>query len=454
MRKPFILLQRYSIRVALMERNQTVLIALVAVIAIAVAASAYLDKRDITEASPIEGTWELSTVYGYNTNGEYIKDVSSVNYFGKPLDNDSMALQVLSYKSSIFNAKFMNMMICGEFLNDAVYFEFDAVDHHIVFSGVRSGNMLNVSFTCFFTQSGTQAKGMSYALHCQYIKSGATATLDGGEGGTRSWNFDELKNVQIKLDTATVAYGSNGFQDLTKTSNAQTMEITEIEGMAFAGRMDQVIANHVLRKDVIADVYLAGVINSTVDGDMYCSVMDDTGKYWILSIYPSKDPSQKKYAISMRTTDACDTYESWNQPCAIVRNYFIGEPDYNMLPTFSNFANTRWVCNEGFMMQGTGKNLTLNVMMDLKIVDQRNDTMHMRALMANMFGGDMVGLVTKSGKATELDIYFFDDLGRQYAAFMTIDENNPDIMWMTTTYLVNEKVGGAFRMEFQKYSQP
>ncbi len=438
-----------------MERNQTVLIVIVAVIAIAVASSAYLDKRDITEASPIEGNWELTTVYGYNTNGEYIKDVSSVNYFGKPLDIDRMALNVLGCTENLFHAKFLDMQICGEFLNEEVYFEFDTAEHHIVFYGFKNGNMMNVSFVCFFTNDGSGLRGTSYALHCQYIKGGSSpgdGSLTGAAGLqiSSAREFDELKGVKMKVDSATVSYGSEGYQDLAAAGKGQTMQIDNIEGMAFSGRMDQVIADADIKKDQITNVSLAGVITEISNGQIFCSVMDDTGKYWLLSMYNKEEAGTKKWAISMRTTDVCDTVESWGQPCAIARNYFIGEPDYSLFPNFADYSNSKWMCTEGIMMQGTGKFLKVNVMMEMRILDQRNSTMHMRALMANMFGGDMVGLVVQSGQAIEIDVYFFDDLGRQYAAYLTTDPENPNQMWMTSTYLVNKETGGAFRLLFQR----
>lgn len=388
-------------------------------------------------------------MYGYNTNGDYIKDISYVEYFGEPLSTDSMALKVQGYKNNLFNARFMNMNISGEFWDDEVYFEFDATEHHIVFFGTKKGDVMNVSMMCYFSTDAAGHKGMSYALHCQYLKDGTLGSETGGLLTSFS-DFDAIKNVVMKADSASVVYGKNGFQNLKEAGSPQTLEIQNIEGTVFSGRMSQVIADAERKTDVVTEVRLSGVITDFYGGNTYCSVMDDTGKYWLMSIYPAKDTATRQWAVSMRTVDVCDTCDSWGQPCAIARDYFSGTPDYSLLPVFDNYSDSIWISDLGYMMHGSGAYREVNVMMELKVKEQRGGSMYISALMANMFGGDMVGVITEYGRGSEIEIYFFDDLNRQYVAYLSIDPENKNMMWMTSTYLVDEKTGGAFRLLFHK----
>lgn len=421
------------------RNNQLIFVSSVFIVAVALITIAQFTVEHDEAVSPIVGDWNLTTAYGYDTKGEYIKDSSQVCYFGKPITKEDMTLKVSECTNELFRANFIGDNICGEFSRDEIYFEFDRAEYHIVFIGYKSGDILNASFLCFFSDKGS-IRGTAYALHCQYLKAGGVLPHNSAKHGSLS--FDDYANVKMKLARATVSYGADGYQDLAAVDSNQTLEILKVSGMAFSGRMDQVIADMTLNKDFIKDVRLAGIISEVYDNNMFCSIMDDTGKYWVMGIYGK--------SISLRCVDVCDTAESWGQPCAISRNYYIGDEPKVYLPRQRDLSNTTWESVGGYMTQTNEFNLDMTMSMRIQFINQRNDTIHFKMSIEDMYCVDGVAMILQFGNIHEVDVYFFDSLGREYTAYISLDEKDKNVIYMTATYMNRDNIGGAFTVEFHK----
>jgi hypothetical protein len=275
-------------------------------------------------------------------NGVYI---DGDNKSGEVINGSDYDLIINTESSGLFQGTYGKISVSGQINDDQIWFQFQFPTVHVEFLGViYNGNMMiGQVITC--TDSDTIT-----AYNLTYTNDELDVSVE----------FEDIDGLSALCDRAVMAYGKNEFKDVL--SNDSRITITNQIGGVFYGLMDQNING----KET--EVGFVGTLVPTEEnGDFTAECCDVNGKYWCMNVYDMGS------CITMTGCYESGSVETNATLVTVEQVYFLGTPDYTVIPTSMEIEKSEWMASEVIIMHSNGNYIKEDAYCTITFFDQEDE---------------------------------------------------------------------------------
>ncbi|UAL07086.1 MAG: hypothetical protein KRP56_04355 [Candidatus Methanogranum gryphiswaldense] len=248
------------------------------------------------------------------------------NESGNIIYESDYDLVVNTQNNGLFQGTYGKISVSGQINDEEIWFQFQFPTMTIEFLGViYNGNtMVGQVITCTDSDVIT-------AYNLIYTNDGSNVSVE----------FEDIDGLSALCDKAVMAYGKNEFENVLNDDSRIT--ITNQIGGVFYGSMDQNINGE--KTEV---VFVGTLIPTEENGDFTAECCDINGEYWCMNVYGDGE------CITMTGCFESNSIETNGALVTVEQVYFLGTPDYSLIPTPIEIGNSEWVASEITIMHSNG----------------------------------------------------------------------------------------------------